>query len=304
MISKPNTLVEAMAQTLPPLNWLRAFESAARHLNFTVTARELNLTQSAVSQHVRSLEMRLGTSLFIRKARGLAMTDSGRQLLASVAPALADLTKATAMFMPQQTDDSLKIACSWSFSLAWLSPRLAQFMNSYPSIRVQIVGTLWPDDNRLVDADIEIRFGSRQLAGDGAELLFADEVVPVCAPHNLPQHPTVESMYQSGLIHTVGSSDTWYAWAEHHSVQPPDSVSCTVDSYSVALALARNGVGVALVSRVIVEESLRSGALVVPVNLVAPAIDNHYLAINSRSGERLIADHFADWLRNEISTRS
>ena len=112
-----------MAQALPPLNWLRAFESAARHLNFTTAAREINLTQSAVSQHIRSLEMRLGAILFVRKARGLAITDSGRQLLASVAPALADLTKATAMFMPQRTENSLKVACSWSFSLAWLSYR-------------------------------------------------------------------------------------------------------------------------------------------------------------------------------------
>jgi LysR family glycine cleavage system transcriptional activator len=78
-----------MAQALPPLNWLRAFESGERHLNFTTAARELNLTQSAVSQYIRSLKMRIGAILFVCKARGLAITDSGRQLLASVAPARA-----------------------------------------------------------------------------------------------------------------------------------------------------------------------------------------------------------------------
>lgn len=291
-----------MAQALPPLNWLRAFECAARHLNFTAAARELNLTQSAISQHVRSLETRLGTILFVRKARGLAITDSGRQLLASVAPAMADLTAATTMFMPQRADGSLKIACSWSFSLTWLSSRLGRFIKSNPDARVQIIGTLWPDDNRQVDADIEIRYGSRELAGDGAELLFEDQVLPVCAPHKLAQHATVESMYQSGLIHTVGSSDTWYTWAKHLNLEPPDSFGCSVDSYSVALELARNGVGVALISRVIVEDSLRSGALVTPVNFIAPAIDNHYLAVNSREGGTSMARHFADWLRHEIRT--
>jgi len=293
-----------MAQALPPLNWLRAFESAARHLNFTTAARELNLTQSAVSQHIRSLEMRLGAILFVRKARGLAMTDAGRQLLASVAPALADLTKATAMFMPQRTENSLKVACSWSFSLAWLSSRLGLFLASYPGIRVQIVSTLWPDDNRLVGADIEIRYGSKELAGEGAELLFRDEVLPVCAPRKLQDNSTVESMYQSGLIHTVGSSDTWYSWAGHLGLKPPEAVSCSVDSYSIALELARNGVGVALVSRVIVEDSLRSGALVVAVDLAAPAIDNHYLAVNPRQGGAAITNQFADWLRNELSSKS
>jgi LysR family glycine cleavage system transcriptional activator len=293
-----------MAQALPPLNWLRAFESAARHLNFTTAAREINLTQSAVSQHIRSLEMRLGAILFVRKARGLAITDSGRQLLASVAPALADLTKATAMFMPQRTENSLKVACSWSFSLAWLSSRLGLFLSSFPGVRVQIVSTLWPDDNKLVGADIEIRYGSKELAGEGAELLFSDEVIPVCAPHKLPDHSTIESMYQGGLIHTVGSSDTWYSWSESLGLKPPEAISCSVDSYSIALELARNGVGVALVSRVIVKDSLRSGTLVVPVNLAAPAIDNHYLAVNPREGGTQVANDFADWLRHELQRRS
>lgn len=292
-----------MTQALPPLNWLRAFECAARHLNFTTAARELHLTQSAISQHIRSLETRLGTILFVRKARGLAITDSGRQLLASVAPAMADLTAAAAMFMPQRTEDSLKIACSWSFSLTWLSSRLDRFIKSYPGTKVQIIGTLWPDDNRQIDADIEIRYGSRELAGDGADLLFEDQVLPVCAPHKLAQYVTVESMYQSGLIHTVGSSDTWYTWAKHLNLKSPDSFTCSVDSYSVALELARNGVGVALISRVIVEDSLRSGALVTPVDLVAPAIDNHYLAINKGEGGASITKYFADWLRHEISAR-
>ncbi|MCP4874149.1 MAG: LysR family transcriptional regulator [Gammaproteobacteria bacterium] len=290
-----------MAHTLPPLNWLRAFECAARHLSFTAAAGELNLTQSAVSQHVRSLELRLGTLLFKRKARGLALTDSGRRLLPTVTTALTDLTAATAMFMPLRTDDSLKIACSWSFSLAWLSPRLERFLETRPGIRMQIVSTLWPDDNKLTEAEIEIRYGSRELVGDGAELLFADEVLPVCAPQKLPRNSTTESIYQSGLIHTVGTTDTWYTWAEHLGEKPPDSVCYSVDSYSVALELACNGVGVALVSRAIAKRSLDSGELVAPVDLVAPAIDNHYLAINSEEVESSLANRFANWLRSEVS---
>ncbi len=294
--------LKLVAQTLPPLNWLRAFECAARHLNFTAAAGELNLTQSAVSQHVRSLELRLGTVLFMRKARGLTMTDSGRRLLPPVATALADLTAATAMFMPQRSNDSLKIACNWSFSLAWLSPRLERFQQSHPGVRVQIVSTLWPDDINLTEADVEIRYGSQELVGSGAELLLMDQILPVCAPEKLPQNSTLESIYLSGIIHTVGTSDTWYTWAAHLGLEPPALVSCSVDSYSVALELACNGVGVALVSRVIAEHSLDSGELVVPVDLTAPAIDNHYIAINSGEGESSLASSFVDWLRNEIST--
>ena len=290
-----------MTTTLPPLNWLRAFECAARNLSFTAAAGELSLTQSAVSQHVRSLELRLGTLLFKRKARGLALTDSGRRLLPSVATALADLSAATAMFMPQRTDDSLKIACNWAFSLAWLSPRLDRFLQAYPGIRIQIVSTLWPDDGKLIDAEVEIRYGSQELVGDGAELLFADHVLPVCAPQLRSRNSTVESMYQSNLIHTAGTSDTWHSWAEHLGENSPDAFCCSVDSYSVALELACNGVGVALVSRAIAKRSLDRGELVTPVDLVAPAIDNHYLAINTTGLESSLTNHFASWLRSEVS---
>ena len=87
-----------MANSLPPLTWFRAFEVAARHLNFTSAAEELNVTQSAVSQHVRALEQRFGVQLFERKARGLALTKSGRQLLPYVSGAVEELSKATKMF--------------------------------------------------------------------------------------------------------------------------------------------------------------------------------------------------------------
>jgi hypothetical protein len=78
---------------------------------------------------------------------------------------------------------------------------------SHPGTQLQIVSTLWPEDNKLAEVDIEIRYGSWELAGEGAELLFADHILPVCVPEKLPQQPTAESMYRNGLIRTVGASD-------------------------------------------------------------------------------------------------
>ena len=292
----------ALSHALPPLNWLRAFECAARHLSFTAAAGELSLTQSAVSQHVRSLELHLGTTLFIRKARGLALTDSGRGLLPAISSALGDIATATAMFTPQRPSDSLKISCNWCLSLTWLSPRLDTFLAENPGTKIQIVSTLWPDDNKQTDVDIEIRYGAKELVGENAELLLADELVPVCAPEKLPALNDIASIYRAGLIQTVGTSDSWQTWAESLGIAPPDAVAHRVDSFSLALEMARNGLGTALVSHLVAQRDLQKGDLVPACDAVSAAIDNHYLAINPTANNSELVTRFADWLRREIVT--
>ena len=288
-------------QSLPPLNWLRAFECSARHLSFTAAAGELSLTQSAVSQHVRSLELRLGTVLFTRKARGLALTNSGRKLLPAVSGALADLAQATAMFRPGRPDNSLKISCNWAFSSAWLSPRLGRFVDLHPGTGIQIVSTLWPDDNLLADLDIEIRYGAKELVGEGAELLLADEVFPICAPQIAKGLHSVEDLYQRSLIQAVGSSDNWQSWALLLGLASPPSISYSVDSYALSLELARAGVGVALVSGLVAEKSLQEGNLVKALDLTTPAKDNHYIVVRQRNDSGRLVQQFATWIREEIS---
>jgi len=103
-----------MAKSLPPLTWFRAFEAAARNLSFTAAADEIGMTQSAVSQHVKALESRLGVALFIRKARGLALTDDGRKLIPQVASALGTLTAASRIFETGTTQNLLTVATSVS----------------------------------------------------------------------------------------------------------------------------------------------------------------------------------------------
>ena len=121
-----------MAKSLPPLTWFRAFDAAARHLNFTAAAQELGLTQSAVSQHIRALESRLGTPLFVRKPRGLVLTDGGRHLVPDVAAALARLRIATDAFEPAVGGDILTIATSVSFAQWFLAPGLVDFSPPVP----------------------------------------------------------------------------------------------------------------------------------------------------------------------------
>ncbi len=131
-----------MPKSLPPLTWFRAFDAAARNLSFTAAADELGFTQSAISQHVRALEDRLGTQLFIRGHRALQLTDAGRMLVPDVAAAMARLTHATERFLPTISRQKLTIATSASIASWVLAPRLAQFHAAFPKAHWPMAGWL------------------------------------------------------------------------------------------------------------------------------------------------------------------
>ena len=147
-----------MVQPLPPLSWFRAFECAARHLSFTLAAQELNLTQSAISQHIRSLEHRFGCALFIRKHRGIALTDQGRRLLPEVANAINILRSASETLETPADKRLLTISVSTSLAQWYLAPRLKNFAANHPDLGLRIISKVWPDEFTGSNADVEIRF--------------------------------------------------------------------------------------------------------------------------------------------------
>lgn len=300
-INESNGEVEAMARALPPLTWFRAFECAARHLNFTAAADELGLTQSAVSQHVRSLEMRFGVPMFLRKPRGLALTDAGRRLLPYATKAISSLTAATAVFEPVRPDGVLTVATSLSFAQWYLAPRMSAFLDAHPGVQIRIRSTLWPDDFVLSDADVEIRFGSKELVGEGAAPFLEDRLIPVCAPKLSPGSLTWEEVRGLRLIQAVGTSDSWQSWAEHNGLDAPIEIAQLVDSYGLAVDLARCGAGVALTSAILAAPCLADGSLVVAFDRSAPARDGYHMAVRNRRSDAT-PELFSHWLSNEVKT--
>jgi len=289
-----------MSRSLPPLNWFRTFECSARHLSFTAAAAELNLTQSAVSQQIRLLETRLGTILFNRKTRGLALTDSGRRLLPYVSGAVGNLEDGIAIFDSNKAGGVLKIACSISFSLLWLVPRLSLFLKDHPGLDLRIINTLWPDDYLSSQADVEIRFGSKDLVGDGATLLIADSIIPVCYPAMAKNLKTWSQVCQVPLIQTVGSSDTWQVWADDLDLTPPPPILRSVDSSALALEFVRHENCIALVQRVLAKRLIQANELAIPLALSTTARDNHYIKIRDTHGKGNLPKAFKDWLLSEI----
>ncbi|HKK97367.1 MAG TPA: LysR family transcriptional regulator [Marivita sp.] len=279
-----------VAKSLPPLGWLRSFEAAARHLSFTAAAEELGLTQSAVSQQVKSLETRLAIPLFMRRARGLALTDAGRRLLPDVEAPLQALAAAMDGVDAGPEKSLLNIATSVSVAQWVIGPRLPEFQARFPDLRVRLFSAIWPDDFHETRADVEIRFGSARQAGVDGELLLPNRLIALKSAkikgdfHDLP------------LIEAVGTSSGWRSWAKHVGHTRPASIY--TDTFGMALHLAAQGSGVALVSELLAEHALRTGLVERAHPSSLPSQEGYYLSI---SKDKPQAPMFREWLLGSLS---
>lgn len=166
---------------LPPLNSLRAFAAAGRHLNFRAAADDLGVTQSAVAQQVRGLEEHLGLRLFLREPRGLAFTEEGRAYHAAVSRAFSLLSDATAAL--RSAPSQVKISVTPTFASKWLIPRLADFTEAHPEIELRIIATERLSSFHADGIDLAVRQGRPPFGASlRADLLFSQEIIAVCAP--------------------------------------------------------------------------------------------------------------------------
>ncbi len=279
-----------MAKSLPPLTWFRAFEAAARHLNFTAAANEIGLTQSAVSQQVKSLETRLRVSLFTRQARGLLLTDDGRRLLPQVGAALQTLSNATQDFDTGPQQDLLTVAASVSITQWVITPYLAKFSARYPHIRLRFLSAIWPDDFHSARADVEIRFGSEKQVGQNAQALTPSQMIAL-------KSPTLSGRLEElPLIGAVGTTDNWSSWNEGHATDLRPTLFA--DSYGMALQLAAHGNGVALVSELLARHALDTSVLIRAHPGSIPSTDGYYLSVKEDNAS---ARQFSDWLLNQLA---
>ncbi len=274
-----------MAKSLPPLTWFRSFEAAARNLSFTAAAEEVGLTQSAVSQQVKALETRLRVPLFTRLPRGLALTDDGRRLLPQVSASLGGLAAAADLVAGDPGEDLLTVATSVSVAQWVIAPHLGAFQALFPAVRLRLLSAIWADDFQTARADVEIRFGSAKQAGEGAVALGSDRLVPLKAPGF--EAPLAEA----ALIEAVGTSAGWQAWQEQVGrVRKPVLFT---DTYGMALQLAAQGHGVALVSEMLAGQALETGQLVRASDGAIVGQEAYFLSISS---EKATAIAFAEWI--------
>jgi LysR family glycine cleavage system transcriptional activator len=264
-----------MPRALPPLNGLRAFEAAGRHLSFSKAAQELNVTPAAISHQIKGLEDHLQVQLFRREPRALLLTDAGQRALPEIRAAFEQLAEAVEGLRDagEASQHVLTVSAVPSLSAKWLVPRLDRFRRQHPEIDVRLdaTGTL-VDFSREQDIDLGLRYGTGDYPGLETIRLAPGDVVPVCTPEVANADPPLrrpEDLATRTLIHTrwgSGATDPdWGEWLRSAGVPDVDSRRGPRFNHSeYALQAAMQGQGVALVMRVLVEDDLAAGRLVAP----------------------------------------
>lgn len=248
---------------LPPLNGLKVFEVAARHLNFRLAAEEIGVTQGAVAQQIRGLEAELGVALFERLPRTLVLTGEGRSYIADIRRAFEIISQATTELRPQTV--KLTISTTPTFASKWLIPRLPDFTALYPGLDLHILATDRVSNFQIDGVDLAVRYGRPPFgAGLAHQLLFEQEIVAVCSPHLLSElgaPKTAEQLANYMLLHDA--HNFWPEFVEKQFGRREQStfkgISFNQTSHAIEAAIAGQGIVLAnhdFVSRDIVEGRL------------------------------------------------
>jgi len=293
-----------MSRRLPPLNALRAFECAARHLSFTRAADELHVTQAAISHQIKGLEEWLGMPLFRRMNRALILTEAGQSYLPPVRDALDTLSQATERLFRKDGSGALTISTMPSFAAKWLVMRLGRFQNRHPDVEVRLHTTAQIVDFAQQDVDIAIRFGSGNWPGLRCERLLTEDIFPVCSPALLNgDRPlrTPEDLRHHTLLHD-DYFITWRTWAEAAGVTGVDATrGPRFDDSALLLQAATEGTGIALARGVLVANDIAAGRLVRLFDIHLPGNYAYYVVAPPHYYSRPKVKAFRDWLFEEAS---
>ncbi len=295
-----------MKRWLPSLNGLRAFEAVARHQSFTRAAEELNVTQTAVSHQIRTLEERLGLKLFDRRGRALRLTEAAENYLPSVRSAFDELYDATERLIRRDGDATLTVSTLTSVAAKWLVPRLGGFQDLHPEISIRITTSTASVDFDRDDVDVAIRYGRGDWPGLRVDRLIREDIFPVCSPKLLDgPHPLgqPEDLAFHTLLHVAGFREDWQVWLTAANVDGVDpSSGLRFDLAVTALQAAIDGLGVALGRTALVEGDLATGRLVVPFDISLPIEAAYYLVAPERTADRPKIETFREWLITTLRT--
>ena len=296
-----------MARRLPPLNALRAFEAAARHLSFTKAAAELNVTPGAISHQVKALEELLGVQLFRRLTRALRLTDAGQVALPTLAQGFDKLAQGVEQMRSHSDRGLLTISISPSFGAMWLVPRLEHFRSQHPKIEIRIDGTDSLADLARDNVDVAIRYGPGGYTGVRVDRLFRPVNTPVCSPMLLKGENPLrqpDDLRHHTLLHIDWKDDeaSWRMWllaAGLPDIDPTRGPHFTMESMAVQAAI--DGHGVALVGDILVTDDLAAGRLIRPfdTSLNTLLTFSYYLLSLKDSDTQPKVTAFRDWLLEE-----
>jgi len=302
-----------MHNPMPPLNALRAFEAAARHLSLTRAAQELHVTAGALSHQIRGLEDLLGLKLFERRVRSIALTPAGKLLYPGLQTGFARIQEAVAGLGPVGDQRVLVISTPPGFTAKWLAPRLYRFASAHPDIDVRVSSSFGYANFTTDGIDVALRNLPLDAAPDPAlliERLAEISLVPVCSPRLSAAHGPFAgpaALARVPLIHddTLARRPevpTWADWFRAAGVQGVDvSRGLRFNSTDHALDAAGEGAGVLLAHDLLAYDELRTGRLVIPVARTVSTGRGYYFVCPKSRSERPQVQAFRTWVKQELA---
>jgi LysR family glycine cleavage system transcriptional activator len=293
---------------LPPLNALRAFEAAARHLSMKEAAAELSVTPGAVSQLVRGLEQRLGTPLFRRGNRSLVLTEAGQSYFAPVRHAFRQIGEATRCLRAQPHTGVLTVSAPPAFAASWLVPRLGRFRARHGEIELNVTTARGLANFAADGVDVGIRHGLGHYAGLRCDRIVTIAMVPVCSKEFLalhgggrPRQPV--DLLGLPLLHDAERQD-WPLWFQAHGVADAGHAAVSgisFDDQTLLIRAAASHQGIALLSEPLAWPELDQGSLVRALNVAWPQEFSYWLVCPRATAEQPKIAAFREWLVAEGS---
>jgi len=291
-----------MAEKLPHMQALRAFEAAARTRSLTRAAESLHLTHGAISHQIKALEADLGVTLVERAGRGIRLTEVGERFAGQVRSALAMLADAVREASDRANPRQLRVSVMPSFAARWLLPRIGRFIAAHPEVDLDVRASSTLVDFRRDDVDVAVRYGGGHYPGLGVEHLMNDIYFAVCSPRfaggKLPAQPA------DLANHTLLRSDGrfWHPWFAATGLDLPEPTRGPIfDDDSHLMQAAIEGQGVALARTSLIGNDLANRVLVRLFDVTLPAPSQYFLVYPPRLADSPKLALFRAWLKREIA---
>jgi LysR family glycine cleavage system transcriptional activator len=285
---------------LPPLNALRSFDAAARHLSFTRAAAELSVTHGAVSRQIASLEEHLQAALFVRTSRGLLLTEEGVRLARAVSAAFDMLRSAAQHFGQSQLKAVLHVSVPPTLAMWWLIPRMSALHQAHPNLKIELSTSTEPVNFERDPYDAAIRRIASTPKGMVSEPFLDGRQVPVCSPAFQKKHGlrSIAALATATLINTRSEPRAWADWLQRHHVRRLRAAgSLTFDQLYFAVQAALDSLGVALAPAELVAQEVRRGRLCALAERQGPVSPNYALLSPRVSSKRKAIATFGEWLK-------
>lgn len=288
---------------LPSISLLSAFESVVRTGSTLAAARDLDLTQGAVSRLIQNLEAQLGVTLFLRERRRLIPTDHALAYARDVVKALDLISRGSMRVQSNTGGGTLSLAILPTFGTRWLAPRLPRFLADHPGITINLGTRLKPFDFEEEGFDAAIHFGQENWAGTGSVKLFDERLVACCAPKFLADHPVEEPADLIGLplLQLETRPNAWAAWFAHHGVERRVGQGMLFDQFAPMIQAVIHGLGVALLPEFLAKPELADGRLVEVFGGPVRGDGSYYLVWPSVGAWYPPLQAFRDWLVAEAA---